>query len=86
MRKSGEDAPGRIRTCDRQLRRLPLYPLSYWGATGILTNPQAQVKDKRAQRISDESCASTTDRGSSWRRAHTGAGPDILHRQTGCAE
>ena len=24
-------APGRTRTCSRQIRRLLLYPLSYWG-------------------------------------------------------
>jgi hypothetical protein len=33
-----QSAPGRTRTCDRQLRRLPLCPLSYGGVGRILAN------------------------------------------------
>jgi hypothetical protein len=34
--RAKQSAPGRNRTCDRQLRRLPLCPLSYGGLPRIL--------------------------------------------------
>jgi hypothetical protein len=33
--ETGDGDPGRIRTCDLQLRRLLLYPLSYGAIGGV---------------------------------------------------
>jgi hypothetical protein len=39
-------APGRIRTCDTQLRRLVLYPLSYGRVTGRETNSSGDLSQE----------------------------------------
>ncbi len=39
----GDGAPGRIRTCDQEIRRLLLYPLSYGGAQNYRTAPDSDV-------------------------------------------
>ncbi len=38
-----DGAPGRIRTCDQEIRRLLLYPLSYGGAQIYRTAPDSDV-------------------------------------------
>ena len=43
--------PGRIRTCDLQLRRLLLYPLSYGAAdaAGVTVSLLYRIEDENAQ-------------------------------------
>ncbi len=47
VRNGRDSAPGRIRTCDLQFRRLSLYPLSYWGNCLNHNTPRACRQAKK---------------------------------------